>query len=99
MDGNTVRVKGPKGTLERTFRPEVDIALEDGELKVTRQSDAKRDRAFHGLSRALLANMVTGVTDGFSKTLEMAIGKRRLTVCLRRSGSQAVAGKAPHRIP
>jgi large subunit ribosomal protein L6 len=71
LDGNAVRVKGPKGTLERTFRPEVDITLEDGELKVTRRSDAKRDRAFHGLSRALLANMVTGVTDGFSKTLEI----------------------------
>jgi large subunit ribosomal protein L6 len=71
VDGHTVRVKGPKGELERTFRPEIDIALADGEVLVTRRSDAKRDRAFHGLTRALLANMVMGVSDGFKKTLEI----------------------------
>jgi len=71
VDGRTVRVKGPKGELERTFRPEVDIEMAEGELRVSRQSDAKRDRAFHGLTRALLANMVTGVSEGFRKTLEI----------------------------
>jgi large subunit ribosomal protein L6 len=71
VDGRTVRVKGPRGELERTFRPEVDIEMAEGELRVTRRSDAKRDRAFHGLTRALLANMVTGVSDGFRKTLEI----------------------------
>jgi len=71
VDGHTVRVKGSKGELERTFRPEIDIAVVDSEVRVTRRSDAKRDRAFHGLTRALLANMVTGVSDGFSKTLEI----------------------------
>jgi large subunit ribosomal protein L6 len=71
VEGRTVRVKGPKGELSRTFRPEVDIAIKDGTLQVTRQSDGKRDRAFHGLSRALLANMVTGVSEGFKKTLEV----------------------------
>jgi large subunit ribosomal protein L6 len=71
VDGHSVRVKGPKGELERTFRPEIDIAIADGEVLVTRRSDAKRDRAFHGLTRALLANMVVGVSDGFKKTLEI----------------------------
>jgi len=71
VDGKTVRVKGPKGELRRTFRPEVDIELTDGVLQVTRHSDSKRDRAFHGLTRALLANMVTGVNEGFRKTLEI----------------------------
>ncbi|MGD8276912.1 MAG: 50S ribosomal protein L6 [Gemmatimonadota bacterium] len=71
VDGHTVRVKGPKGELERTFRPEIDIAMAEGEVRVTRRSDAKRDRAFHGLTRALLANMVMGVSDGFKKTLEI----------------------------
>lgn len=71
IEGATVRVKGPKGELDRTFRPEVSIELKDGELIVTRASDSKRDRAFHGLTRALLANMVTGVTEGYSKTLEI----------------------------
>jgi large subunit ribosomal protein L6 len=71
VDGRTVRVKGPKGELERTFRPEVDIETAEGEVRVTRRSDAKRDRAFHGLTRALLANMVTGVSEGFKKQLEI----------------------------
>ena len=71
VDGRTVTVKGPRGELERSFRPEVDIELAEGELRVTRRSDAKQDRAFHGLTRALLANMVTGVSDGFQKTLEI----------------------------
>ena len=57
--------------MERTFRPEVDIELKEGELRVSRRSDEKRDRAFHGLTRALLANMVTGVSLGFRKTLEI----------------------------
>jgi large subunit ribosomal protein L6 len=71
IDGKTVRVKGPKGELDRTFRPEVGIEMSEGEIVVTRATDSKRDRAFHGLTRALLANMVTGVTDGYRKTLEI----------------------------
>ncbi len=68
---NTVRVKGPKGELARTFRPEVSVALDDGRILVTRGSDSKRDRALHGLTRALLANMVTGVASGYSRALEI----------------------------
>jgi large subunit ribosomal protein L6 len=71
IDGRTVKVKGPKGELGRTFRPEVGIEMNDGEIVVTRATDSKKDRAFHGLTRALLANMVTGVTEGYRKTLEI----------------------------
>lgn len=71
IDGKTVKVKGPKGELGRTFRPEVAIEMNDGEIVVTRASDSKKDRAFHGLTRALLANMVTGVTEGYRKSLEI----------------------------
>lgn len=71
IDGHTVKVKGPKGELQREFRPEIGIAQEDGQLVVTRPSDSKEHRAFHGLTRALLANMVEGVTAGFRRTLEI----------------------------
>ena len=71
VEGSTVRVKGPKGELERTFRPEVGVEVRDGEARVTRATDAKQDRAFHGLTRALLANMVEGVTSGYQRALEI----------------------------
>jgi len=71
VDGRTVRVKGPKGQLEREFRPEVAVAVEDGNVVVSRDGDSKQHRALHGLTRALLANMVEGVTNGFSKKLEL----------------------------
>ena len=59
------------GELELDVHPQMSVALEDGELRVTRPSDQPKDRALHGLTRALLANMVEGVTDGFSRTLEI----------------------------
>lgn len=71
IDGSTVKVKGPKGELQREFRPEIGVEQEDGQLVVTRPSDSKEHRAFHGLTRALLANMVEGVTNGFRRTLEI----------------------------
>jgi large subunit ribosomal protein L6 len=71
IKGNHVRVKGPKGELERTFRPEMSIRLEDGVLTVERPSDEPRMRALHGLTRALLNNMVVGVTQGFEKVLQV----------------------------
>jgi large subunit ribosomal protein L6 len=71
VDGATVKVKGPKGELTRTFQPNMKIRLENGELLVERPTDDKKDRALHGLTRALLANMVQGVTEGFKKTLEI----------------------------
>jgi len=69
--GSHVTVKGPKGQLERSFDPAMIIKLEDGVLTVERPTDQRHHRATHGLTRALLANMVTGVSDGFSKVLEI----------------------------
>jgi len=71
VDGQTVVIKGPKGSLTRTFHPHMRLALENGELVVTRPSDDRAHRALHGLTRALLANMVEGVTQGFRKQLEL----------------------------
>lgn len=71
LQGNTVKVKGPKGELHRTLHPRVTIAREDGKIVVNRQSEEKFDRALHGLSRTLVANMIQGVTKGFERTLEI----------------------------
>jgi large subunit ribosomal protein L6 len=71
IDGAAVKVKGPKGELVRQFRPEMKIEQEDGRLVVGRPSDSKEHRALHGLTRALLANMIQGVTSGYRKSLEI----------------------------
>ncbi|MDN4593606.1 50S ribosomal protein L6 [Polycladomyces subterraneus] len=71
INGSHVVIKGPKGTLERTFHPDMTIKLEDNQLVVERPSDERHHRALHGTTRSLLANMVEGVTNGFSKTLEL----------------------------
>lgn len=68
---NTVTVKGPKGELQKQFSNRIKINVEGNEVQVARLSDDKVDRSLHGLSRALLANMITGVTDGFVKKLEI----------------------------
>ena len=70
-DGNHVAVKGPKGTLERTLPAEMEIKLEDGHVVVTRPNDLKRMKSLHGLTRSLIHNMVVGVSEGFTKTLEV----------------------------
>jgi large subunit ribosomal protein L6 len=71
VQGSDVHVKGPKGELKRTFSPLVNIAMENGELVVTRQSDHPRERALHGTTRAVIANMVHGVSSGFERVLEV----------------------------
>lgn len=71
MDGHRVTVKGPKGELSRTLPTEMRVRQDDGTLTVERPSDASRHRALHGLTRSLLQNMVDGVTEGFSKKLEI----------------------------
>ncbi|HSJ14667.1 MAG TPA: 50S ribosomal protein L6 [Longimicrobiales bacterium] len=71
LEGNTVVVKGPKGELRQTFRPEMKISQQDGQLLVERGDDEKEQRALHGLTRALLANMVQGVTEGYRRGLEI----------------------------
>lgn len=71
IDGNSISVKGPKGQLSRTTHKDMNLAIEDGKVIVTRPSDEKAHKALHGLTRALIANMVTGVTAGYEKTLEL----------------------------
>ncbi|MGN6378972.1 MAG: 50S ribosomal protein L6 [Gaiellales bacterium] len=66
-----VAVKGPKGRLEERVSPDMSVAVEDGQIVVTRPSDRSEHRALHGLTRSLVANMVTGVTDGFERRLEI----------------------------
>lgn len=72
IDGQTVRVKGPRGMLEQSFRPEVNIEQQDGTIVVSRPSDAKTVRALQGLTRTLISNMVIGVTDGYTRVLEIS---------------------------
>lgn len=67
--GQDLTVKGPKGELKMSVHPEITVTQEDGNLLVTRPSDARQHRALHGLTRALVANLVTGVSDGFLKSL------------------------------
>ena len=69
--GNILTVKGPKGELSRKLSVDMNIAQEEGQLVITRPSDLKRHKALHGLTRTLINNMVVGVTDGYSKVLEI----------------------------
>ena len=71
IKGSEVTVKGPKGTLSHTVVEPIEVTREDGSLRVTRPDDERRNRQLHGLTRTLVANMVTGVTDGYQKTLEI----------------------------
>ena len=68
---NEVTVKGPKGTLTKSFDKAMNIAMEDNHVVVTRPNDLKRNRSLHGLTRTLIANMIEGVTNGFTKVLEI----------------------------
>ncbi|MBQ8831686.1 MAG: 50S ribosomal protein L6 [Oscillospiraceae bacterium] len=71
LNGNVITVKGPKGTLTRTLNPELTVTVDAGVITVTRPNDEKYNRSIHGLNRTLIANMVTGVTEGYQKTLEI----------------------------
>ena len=70
-ENNKVTVKGPKGELKRALAPEMEIKQDGDTITVTRPNDLKRNRALHGLTRTLLNNMIVGVTDGYTKTLEV----------------------------
>ena len=71
IDGSTVSVKGPKGTLSRTVHSNMKVELNGAEVTVTRPDDSNLNKSLHGLTRTLIANMVKGVTDGYSKELEI----------------------------
>jgi large subunit ribosomal protein L6 len=71
VQGSDVHVKGPKGEMKRTFSPQMGIALENGEVIVTRKSDDPKERALHGTTRAVIANMVHGVSSGFEIVLQV----------------------------
>ena len=71
MKDNIVTVKGPKGELSQEIAPEIEVKIEGTEIRVTRPNDEKQNRANHGLYRSLIANMVTGVSEGYTKVLEL----------------------------
>ena len=71
VDGSNVSVKGPKGEMQRTFSPSIGIAMENGQLVITRKSENPAERALHGTTRAVLANMIHGVSAGFERVLEI----------------------------
>jgi large subunit ribosomal protein L6 len=103
IDGNTVSVKGPRGELSRTLHSDVIVRRQDGEILVERPSDEPRFRALHGLSRTLVANMIDGVTTGFTKTLEIVgVGYRAETkpfgLTLALGYSHPIEYKAPEGI-
>lgn len=71
LDGQVITVKGPKGELTRTLHPDMKVTVQDNVITVERPNDEKNNRPLHGLTRALIANMVKGVTEGFKKELEI----------------------------
>ncbi len=71
VEGNTVTVKGPKGTLNNSFRPEISVEVEGNLIKINRASEDRLHRSLHGLTRTLVSNMVEGVSKGFTKSLEL----------------------------
>ena len=71
VKGNVITVKGPKGTMENTFHKDMTVAVENGQILVTRPSEQKKHKSLHGLTRTLISNMVEGVTNGFKKELEI----------------------------
>ena len=102
-DNNTVEVKGPKGSLSQAIDPRIGVSIDDGVLTVSRDSDDREVRALHGLSRALIANMVLGVSDGYSKELQaVGVGYRGAlkgkTLELQVGYSHPVAIEAPEGI-
>lgn len=102
-DNNFVKVKGPKGSLERQFRPEVTITLEGSQVRVVPKEQTRLHRSLHGLSRTLVFNMVTGVSAGFSKQLDLVgVGYRAQSsgslLTLQLGYSQPVEVKLPEGI-
>ena len=80
LQGNTVQVKGPKGELSRAINPDLTVTIDGSTLTVARPSDETRHKALHGLSRTLIANMVEGVSKGYSKQLGRASCRERVSL-------------------
>jgi len=79
IDGSTVSVKGPKGELSGTYNEQLTISMEDGSVLVERPDDSRESRSLHGLTRTLISNMVTGVSEGYAKNLEIVgVGYRAI---------------------
>ena len=103
IEGTRVSVTGPKGSLSRRIPAEIAVAVENGSVVVTRPSEAKRIRALHGLTRALINNMVVGVTEGFRKELEIqGVGyrceMRGRTLVLHLGYSHPILFQAPEEV-
>lgn len=103
IDGNTVTVKGPKGTLTRQIHPDMTVKVEENVLMVERPSDDRIHRALHGTTRSIIANMVEGVSNGYSKTLELVgvgyrVQKKGKTVVLNVGYSHPVEVEEPEGI-
>ena len=103
VDGNVVTVKGPKGELQEQISSRLTVEINDGIVTVSRPSDVKEDRAQHGLARTLIANMVTGVTEGYEKKLEFngvgyKVEKKGDTLVLSLGFSHPVEMKDPEGI-
>ena len=87
VDNGVIEVKGPKGTLDFKFNPAMTVEVKGEEITVTRPDDNKVNRSLHGLTRSLIANMVTGVTEGYKKELEVnGVGYR-----VEKKGKQCVS--------
>jgi large subunit ribosomal protein L6 len=71
VNGKTINVEGPKGKLSYTAQPEIDVAVDGGEVRITRRDDQRQSRAYHGLTRSLIQNMVLGVSQGYRKALDV----------------------------
>ena len=93
VQGSDVHVKGPKGELKRSFSPLIEIAMEDGQVVIKRKSDAAAERALHGTTRAVIANMIHGVSSGFERGA--AGGRRGLPRRVTGKGPGFVRGLLP----
>jgi len=103
IQDNTITVKGPKGELKQTFNPDLDVKVEDGHIIITRPSDDIEHRAQHGLYRALIHNMVVGVSEGYKKEMELVgVGYRATSsgqvLELSLGFSHAIYIQLPHEI-